>query len=560
MYPGRHTEPALNRATRPIGAIDGVLAAIIILAVLAVAMQGIASGGLGWSDAPNHALDGVFMLEFARELPLDHPRAWAEEFYLRHPILGIVVYWPPGFAVVEAAVFAVFGVNIAAARATVLLFAIGAGLLMYALGRRWFDRPTGLFAALLLITCPHGVWWANDVMLEWPATFWILAVVYAYQADRDGNKKRWCMLLALAVVMAFLTKQTAGFILPVILLHALLAENRRRYLLRPRFVICVATSVVLIAAYILIAQRFAALPSQLLQPSFAIGDLGRWTPEILGWPLLPVAMLGLVTFMVEPNRSARGLLLIWFLSWTLFCLCISAKEPRYLFFSIPPIAFATARFLIPAPRFGRQERELSWRRDAPRLCLLAALVITQTYLAKSKSVGRLPDYAVAVSELAGRPDADLVLVDAVRDGQFIFDAYQNVKTRDKLIPIRASKLLYARAARAKYNYQQFVETEQDIVDLLDKYGIRYIVIESALPRTHYTDADPPPRQLLRHLLASDSRFELIDSWPLQCGDPIWDDVRLELYAYPTCPARESDTITFSMPGMGGEVTLELPSR
>ena len=44
---------------------------------------------------------------------------------------------------------------------------------------------------------------------------------------------------------AFLTKQTAGFILPVLLIHALISRNRRAYLLRPALIaslVCTARS------------------------------------------------------------------------------------------------------------------------------------------------------------------------------------------------------------------------------------------------------------------------------------------------------------------------------
>ncbi len=98
------------------------------------------------------------------------------------------------------------------------------------------------------------------------------------------------------------------------------------------------------------------------------------------------------------------------------------------------------------------------------------------------------------------------------------------------------------------------------MDLLDRYGIRYIVIESELPSTDYRDADPPPRRMLRRLLARDPRFVLLDSWPLRCGDRSWDAVELRLYAYPGCPARRSESIRFAMPSMGRTLSLDLPRR
>lgn len=144
------------------------------------------------------------------------------------------------------------------------------------------------------------------------------------------------------------------------------------------------------------------------------------------------------------------------------------------------------------------------------------------------------------AKLVDHGNADLVLIDAVRDGQFIFDVYQNSASRDKIIPLRASKLLYARAAREKYDYQQFVNSPEEIVALFNRYGIRYAVIESEYPTTHYADADPPPRKMLRELLAHDSRFTLVESWPMKCGDPIWDSVKLQLYEYRDCAAHPEE--------------------
>lgn len=568
--------------------IDRACKAIVFLATLAIGLPRIAQGGLGWSDAPNHLFDGVFLLEFFRAQPQEAARQWAEQFYLRHPILGIIVYYPPGFALVEAGIFSILSVSVFAARLTVLLFAIGATQLVYALGRRWFDRATGLFAALLLVTCPHGRLWLADVMLEWPATFWILAALYAYQKDRDTRRSWWALAWGAAVVMAFLTKQTAGFILPVILLHALIedvrarrearrgghdsvapdSQNRRAvirrlewYLARPSLWISLGAAGAVIAAYARFARPYTALPAQLLKPSLDFSGMAHWPAEILGWPLLPIAALGLVTLLVGSWRGPRGLILLWFIAWTGFSLGIAAKEPRYFFFSVTPLCLAAPRFLMRARRAieaDSADRPLAWRTDGPRLVLLTLLVVAQAALSLQKDTGPLPDYTSAVAALAERPDADVVLVDAVRDGQFILDAYRNPSTRERIIPLRASKVLYARAAREKYNYQQFVNNSNEIVELLNRYGIRYIVIESQLPDTPYRDADPPPRQMLRDLLATDARFKLLAKQPLRCNDPAWHNVELRVYAYPDCPPRATDSIKLSFPAMNREVELKLP--
>jgi 4-amino-4-deoxy-L-arabinose transferase-like glycosyltransferase len=540
----------LTRARSHLGPL-----ALLAAVVLAITLPGLATAGLGWSDAPNHVFDGIFVRDFLADLPLDRARQWAEEFYLRHPSLGLVVYYPPGFAVVEAACFALFGVSLATAHLAVLAFALGAAFLMYLLGSRWWSRPAGLFAALLLLTTPHGALWAVDVMLEWPATFWILAAIYAHERDRQAPGPAWSIALSAALVLAFLTKQTAGFIFPVLVLHAALQPRpiARAWFARRSRIVALVIAAAIICAYLLATRSYAALPAQLLRPSLSFGDAIAWAPEILGWPFLPVAGLGLVGLLLRRDRGPRGLLLLWFLAWTGFCVAISAREPRYFFFSLPPLAFAAARLLCP----DRPAAAGKARLTAGHI-LLSALVLTQFALARWKAPAALPRYDGPVEILAARPDADIVLVDAVRDGQFVFDLYVNPATRDRVIPFRASKLLYARAARERYSYRQFVHSPQDILSLLDRYAIRYVVIESAYPRTPYAEADPPPRRMLRELLAADPRFRLVRAWPLRCGDPAWNEVQLHLYEYPSCPPRASRTLRLSFPAMNREVEIALP--
>lgn len=551
---------------------------VILTAALLVGVPGISAGGLNWSDAPQHVFDGVFLYELAKAWPVEDLRAWSEQFYLRYPALGMVVYWPPGFAIVEAAAFGLFGVSIAVARGVVLFFAVGAGLLIYRLGRRWFDRWTGLFAAIILLSCPHGARWARDVMLEWPATFWILAVVAFYQALLDTGRRRWAVALAAATILAFLTKQSTGFIVPVIAAH-LLIRHRRAHGAPPRSsmtggsqrrptaaraptacLISLASASLFIALYLVATHPFTAILRQLLQPAPSVSNPGRWAIEILGWPLLPIAVLGVLSLVARPDRGPRGLLLIWLVGWTGFCLLITAQEPRYLFFSLVPAAFASVRYLVPGPREPDANRPFAWRTDAARIGLLFVLAAVQMVLVHKNDPGPLPRYDGAVAALAARPDADLVLIDAVRDGQFVFDVYHNAAARDRIIPLRASKLLYARAARERYGYRQFVDSPSEIVALLDRYGIRYIVVESRLPATPYTEADPPPRKMLRRLLATDDRFDRVAAWPLDCGDPIWKGVELRLYEYRDCPPRTAQSIRLSFPGMGREVEFTIPGR
>src|SRR3989442_5187253 len=72
--------PRLQSSIRDLGC-----AGLILAAVLLMGGPGITQGGLGWSDAPNHVFDGIFVLECGKHWPIANARECAEQFYLHHP-------------------------------------------------------------------------------------------------------------------------------------------------------------------------------------------------------------------------------------------------------------------------------------------------------------------------------------------------------------------------------------------------------------------------------------------------------------------------------------------
>jgi len=626
----------LSNAPRP--KLVQHLVAVTLITIATIGVNGWhLNDALGWSDGPNHLFDGIFIYEFAREIPLNNARGWAEQFYLRHPTLGIVVYWPPGFAAMEALTFAIFGVSLLAARMLVLAFVAATGMTMYGLGRQLFGSNCGLYAALLLIASPAGARWAGDVMLEWPATFWMTLALVCYAQSLRSNSKRWPVLMfGVAVVMAFLTKQTAGIVLPVALLHALSCTAGRRWLFRPTTIATGAVIALVVLTYGKLAAPYTALPEKLLAWSpdlkFYVANL----PEMFGWPLVGFVIVGIVgqgiqtVFKKRASEAARGdpeilrheldvaesmraaadslnqqqplvdstvaespdtlrdesshdsivpterlssqqqiqrpflLLAIWLFAWWVFSSTITAKEPRYFFFALPPLlmlAVSGWQGLIASvserPQSNGKSNRSQTRLTKAAIGAFALIFGTQAFLAVHAHPGNPPSYQPAVDALIASGNANLVLIDAVRDGQFVYDLYANEQARASLIPVRASKLLYARAARMKYAGVELVKSSDDIINLLNQYGIRYLVMESRLPDTHYTDADPRPRKLLRELVTTDDRFMQRGEWPLGCDDPAWDRVKLWLIEYTACPPRERQTIDIPVPAMGKTVTIQL---
>ena len=210
----------------PAGKTDAWICAALAAVTLLLACRRIWAGGFGWSDAPLHAMDGAFLLDAVRAWPRNDPVGWAENYYAHFPCLGFVVYWPPGFAVLEAMAFAVFGLHALVARATVALCAATAVALAYLVGRRISGRAGGVCFALLLATCPFGMQWARQVMLEWPAVMWILLAVYAAVRFADEPTLPMGVVAGLAVLAAYMTKQQAGHIALVTLAVPIVRADR----------------------------------------------------------------------------------------------------------------------------------------------------------------------------------------------------------------------------------------------------------------------------------------------------------------------------------------------
>ena len=88
-----------------------LIAGLLVLAVVALLFAGAPHGGaFYWSDAPRHALNGVFVKDLLLDLPLDDPAGYAYRYYAQYPALTILFY-PPLFYAISAPFYALLGVS-----------------------------------------------------------------------------------------------------------------------------------------------------------------------------------------------------------------------------------------------------------------------------------------------------------------------------------------------------------------------------------------------------------------------------------------------------------------
>src|SRR5690349_20377202 len=115
-------------------------------------------GDFAWSDAPRHALNGVFLRDFLVAMPWHDPKQYAIDYYLRYPALTILFY-PPLFPVFLAGSYSIFGFSHTVAQGTVAFFHLVLGLAVYLLARRWMSHGYAIAAALLLVGAPEIAFW-----------------------------------------------------------------------------------------------------------------------------------------------------------------------------------------------------------------------------------------------------------------------------------------------------------------------------------------------------------------------------------------------------------------
>ena len=199
---------------------DVVCLILLALAVVLLFETSPKQGDFWWSDAPRHAMDGVFYYDMARERPIGHLKQWAINYYLQYPAVTVLTY-PPLFAVTEAVFFAIFGISNTTAQLTVGMFFLATAWGAYFVCRLWLSRMVAFATVLLFIGTPVMVLWGRQVMLEIPTFAFLFWSVYFFFRYLDSHAPRYMYLATIMVLAACYTKQPAVFIVPAYLLTLL---------------------------------------------------------------------------------------------------------------------------------------------------------------------------------------------------------------------------------------------------------------------------------------------------------------------------------------------------
>jgi dolichol-phosphate mannosyltransferase len=151
--------------------------------------------------------------------------------YARHPALSYFDH-PPMIAWMISAGQFLLGKTELGVRIGGCLLTLLSTWLLYALGKLWFGRRAGLWAALLFQLVPlyfvYGVLITPDVPLNF---FWLLTLYLVSIAVRENQKWAWYMA-GVALGLCMLSKYTAIFLVPSTCLLLILERRFRQWFMR----------------------------------------------------------------------------------------------------------------------------------------------------------------------------------------------------------------------------------------------------------------------------------------------------------------------------------------
>lgn len=488
----------LSRPSRQQWAVAAALLALLVVALFLQAPHG---GAFYWSDSPRHALNGVFVKDLLRDMPLDDPAGYAYRYYAQYPALTILFY-PPLFYAVSAPFYALFGVSHETALLVVALHYLAFGMGCWRLARFWFDQTGALTFAGLVLLLPEVAFWGRQVMLEVPAFAFLVWSAVAFVAHWRSDRPVYLYLTAALLVLAMYTKISVAFVglvYAILLLH----RNGRALLWRGHVWAVLLLSVIGLLPLIVLTLKFGQANVQSVS---GVADsvasrtsIAGWVwylrqmPLQTGWPLLLVAAFGVAWALVRKGRvplaQAWAFWGVWLVLGYVFYSLIDLKEARHSMYILPALVFAAVavvQALAPAM--------------VARLALLTLVVVTAFITALWRPVYYVDGYAQVVDEIARRAPRDsVVLFSGYRDGSFTFNLRAREDRRD-LSVLRADKVLLSVAVRRELGVEDKGLSEEEISRVINTSGVHYVVMQPGF----WTDLEAMRR--FERVLAS-SQFE-----------------------------------------------------
>ncbi len=310
--------------------------------------------------------------------------------------------------------------------------------LVYALGRRLFDRPVGLFAALLVAFSPYLAWYGQEVKMYTLTPALALLAIYGLRRAVEDGGWRWWAVQVVATSLAFYSHILAALLIPVqgLLYLTWWPQARKQWKGALVSLAC------LTLPYLPLVAWQAPLMLQTRETGFYHYSLGEMTEILLngwslgilswGWPWGMVLMGMLAVWgLVSPispqpslDRGGRGkrlALVEWLVTPLLAVWVISLRQPlftdRYLVWSAPAFYLLVALGLAFPWHLG------VWGRRTAVFLAGLILVFNGVNLRQQATVPIKSDFRAAAAYVADHCASGELIVFQIPHAKYTYDYY-----------------------------------------------------------------------------------------------------------------------------------------
>lgn len=527
---------------------------IVLLVMSAVLLREIGNNSLGYPDADRLLMDGVFILDFLKDMPLTRLYDYTINYYAQYPALSIG-YRPPFYPFIEAIFNGIFGINMWSSRLAIVAFMFVGVTAWFKLIARVFDSPTAFWASLMLVTTPFVAKWGWYTMGELPLLSMAMLTGYVFYRYTETDKPVYMYSAAFLFSTTVWTKQTAIVLGIWFLFYVLSQKKLVTYLKRKEVWISIAMIAILLAPLVAItlwlgdknlAQSVGSAETAKSISRLSWGNLKIHLIKLyqyhLTLPVLVLSIAGIAWAGIKRDRRAVyfGMLI---LAVYVFFSYLVGKNERYPIFWIPAFTLFAA---LPLAYLKGQKTVAA----AVMVVLAGATVfnISETY---KKPPNQASGYDVAASYVLEHSKTPTVFVDAYNNGYFTYFMRQLDPARSMYV-LRADKLLSSSAIGSKTWLKVHADTRNDIRKILDQYGIVYIVVESR------DESGVKIHQLFREYLKT-GPFKLRKEIPVisENRTPLKDQTLL-IYEYTEPKPITADHLELNLPVVGQ--TIKVPMR
>ena len=426
------------------------------------------------SDETRHLMTGTFFHDLIKGGNLSQAKSFAYQYYGQYPALGLLV-WPPLFHMVEGAWMAIFGVSVLASKILVLTFLAIACLFSYRVVRLTNSREQALLVTALTAFSPMTFELSGQVMLEVPTLAWAMASIYYFMLYLRSARNRDLVMAAVAAVTAAMTKYDVYYLL--ILFPLLLIGNNPKEVLKREqvwIVVLLAITAVSPIAYLTV-REMGAVHLHSLQVNGTPVVYSNWLyyllqlPNQLGWPTFVASLIGIGVCIQQGGMTRMRPHLAIIAATYLAFASIGEQELRHTIYWIP----AWAAFAGEGIRYLVRPLTLR-RRDWVQAGFAAATLLIAVTAPRLYVRG----YESAAQFVLQHGGGEKVLFDGYLNGNFIFQMRRYDPDRKSTV-IRADKVLYHTVSGyIAVGYEEYVQTDAEILTVMVKNSSRYIVVES----------------------------------------------------------------------------------